>query len=674
MKEVSCRHFSYWFKVIEDAGGSAEKSIEGLPYTKEYLLNPSNRVDWAHYVRWGKQGVREMGGIEASRKVLRVYGESEELGYLARIAGLFSSPRHLYRFIILKQGRSMYSHLHFEVNDLPGGRLQIVIEIPEGYEGSPEYFWASEATFANMTRLLGLPPAKIQTEVTERKGVYTLDLPASRSIGSVFERLWARLKAPFGYQQMIDAQQSELQQLVTDLKAERNTLRELLASLPLGILIVEESPDAVILYHNRAFLEACHPSGEQRLVGQSLSSLPVPLAQSTPGERFEHLEGRVNQLAARLPTTFESRSAELFILRDVTREAAVEERMEAAAEAQRERLAQDLHDGLGQHLAALNFKAEALVGNSPTDAAVALQRIAQLARESGDLGRRIVHGLAPGYGAALSVEEWLKGLCAEMQTQFNIPCGLGKIKDGALSLESTSPDLALVVREALTNAAKHSGATQITLSLDEAPDGWCLTVEDNGCGFHSLAAIKSGGGLGLSTMQARAYRLGGEVEIDSAPGRGCCVRIELPAAVFSGGESAGHSSPLHLPPSLSRSSCPDVRKVFMIDDHSVVRDGVRRLIEQQPGLVFCGEASGAARLSEVITAARPDIVITDLLMDGKVDLTRIGSVRHAAPNARIIVLSMFDPASFERRALAAGADCYVAKSQPPQALIDAIRA
>jgi len=86
-----------------------------------------------------------------------------------------------------------------------------------------------------------------------------------------------------------------------------------------------------------------------------------------------------------------------------------------------------------------------------------------------------------------------------------------------------------VVEEALTNVMRHAGARSVTISLAHADDRLTVVVEDDGAGFEpSAPRLSAGPGMGLLCMEERARLLDGSIEIDSAPGRGTAVRLELP--------------------------------------------------------------------------------------------------------------------------------------------------
>ena len=87
-----------------------------------------------------------------------------------------------------------------------------------------------------------------------------------------------------------------------------------------------------------------------------------------------------------------------------------------------------------------------------------------------------------------------------------------------------------VLQESLTNIAKHAGARHIEVTLDKDAQRTTLVVRDDGCGF-SLQAPRREGSFGLLGLRERASLLGGEVSIDSAPGRGTVIEMHLPNAL-----------------------------------------------------------------------------------------------------------------------------------------------
>ena len=115
-------------------------------------------------------------------------------------------------------------------------------------------------------------------------------------------------------------------------------------------------------------------------------------------------------------------------------------------------------------------------------------------------------------------------------------------------------------------------------------------------------------------------------------------------------------------------------KVLVVDDHSVIRQGLARLIEMQPDLVVCGEAANAAESLEAIKTLSPDIAIVDILLDRDISgLELIKQIRTNHFQLPVLVLSMYDETVFAERVVRAGAKGYVMKTEPPEVIIVAIR-
>ncbi|GEP12130.1 response regulator transcription factor [Methylobacterium gnaphalii] len=114
--------------------------------------------------------------------------------------------------------------------------------------------------------------------------------------------------------------------------------------------------------------------------------------------------------------------------------------------------------------------------------------------------------------------------------------------------------------------------------------------------------------------------------------------------------------------------------ILLVDDHPVVREGYRRLIERQPGLVVIAEAESAAAAYYQYKAHEPDLVILDLSLPGPSGIEVLRHIRQWDRAARIVVFSMRTGAVIARQAFAAGASGYVSKASPPRELLAAVAA
>ncbi|MBS0393334.1 MAG: response regulator transcription factor [Proteobacteria bacterium] len=114
-------------------------------------------------------------------------------------------------------------------------------------------------------------------------------------------------------------------------------------------------------------------------------------------------------------------------------------------------------------------------------------------------------------------------------------------------------------------------------------------------------------------------------------------------------------------------------RILLVEDHEVVRIGLRQLIDSHPDLTVCGEATSVAAARAAIDLLRPDVVLLDITLGEESGLDLLRGLEGLAYFPRVLVLSMFDEALYADDALALGARGYTMKDVPPDDLIRAIR-
>ena len=118
---------------------------------------------------------------------------------------------------------------------------------------------------------------------------------------------------------------------------------------------------------------------------------------------------------------------------------------------------------------------------------------------------------------------------------------------------------------------------------------------------------------------------------------------------------------------------PNIR-ILVADDHAVVREGIRHVLATQHGFDIAGEAASGLDAVRLAGECAPDVVVLDVSMPGGTGLEVIGDVRRAAPQARVLILSVHDEAEYVLQAVRAGAHGYMRKDSSPAELRDAVRA
>jgi DNA-binding NarL/FixJ family response regulator len=115
------------------------------------------------------------------------------------------------------------------------------------------------------------------------------------------------------------------------------------------------------------------------------------------------------------------------------------------------------------------------------------------------------------------------------------------------------------------------------------------------------------------------------------------------------------------------------RSVLVVDDHPIVREGLRRLIDRQSDLKVCGEAEEGATAMRLIREHRPDLLLLDLSLKDDSGMTLLQGLRVNDPELRVLVLSMHEEVIYAHRVIQAGARGFIMKQEAPERLITAIR-
>lgn len=200
-------------------------------------------------------------------------------------------------------------------------------------------------------------------------------------------------------------------------------------------------------------------------------------------------------------------------------------------ERERSRIARDLHDGLGGMLASVKLKLSAVATNADkqeinNEPHMELYTIISQLDHSVDELRRVARNMMPESLLYMGLEAALKDLCnaltnAELKIDFQ-----------ASNLSSNHPQpfqiaVYRIVQELLTNAVKHSGASQVWVQCSEEKGKFFVSVEDNGRGFDPKQELLEKEGIGISNIRNRVEILNGQLEIDAMLGRGASFHIQL---------------------------------------------------------------------------------------------------------------------------------------------------
>jgi PAS domain S-box-containing protein len=328
----------------------------------------------------------------------------------------------------------------------------------------------------------------------------------------------------------------DLQQLNAD--AER--YQRLFKSNPSPLWVAEPDGGRILMVNDEAVRR--YGFSETEFLAMTVAQLaadPALICAVAPGARGARSVRHRTRAGALIdveilstPIDLDGRPAVLCYAVDVTDRAELRSRILAAVDLERGRLAQELHDGLGQVLSGLSFGAQAaavrvsrgagvdgafidfLIGTSNQVVTLCRQLtrgVSPLQDANGDLLealRRLPNSLSPGSVPSLEVE-------VEIEAEARL----------RLSLER-SEHLYRVVQEAVTNALKHAQAAHIRVRIHVMPELVQVRIEDDGIGIQ--AAASPGNGLGMRSMALRAAAVGASVEVLGRPDGGTVIRCECP--------------------------------------------------------------------------------------------------------------------------------------------------
>ncbi len=230
------------------------------------------------------------------------------------------------------------------------------------------------------------------------------------------------------------------------------------------------------------------------------------------------------------------------VIRDITAERQARESMRLylqqitrAQEEERKRIARELHDDTVQVIGALSREVDNFIRKNPALGWVErefLNGVRERLNQAATDVRRFGQNLRPSVLDDLGLLPALNSLINELQRTEGIEAEL-KVEGGVRRFKPEVEILIFrLVQEALSNVRRHSRATRAEVTIDFQPDKTCLTISDNGQGFEPPAGLRDlprSGRLGLIGIQERVHLLGGTLRVESAPGRGTKLSIDIPS-------------------------------------------------------------------------------------------------------------------------------------------------
>jgi DNA-binding NarL/FixJ family response regulator/signal transduction histidine kinase len=327
-----------------------------------------------------------------------------------------------------------------------------------------------------------------------------------------------------------------------------------------------------------------------------------------------------------------------------------DERLEAAREAERSRIARDLHDRALSGLADAIMDAQ-LAHAAASDAETA-ERVARLVPTLTGVGQQLraaIYDLRLAGEEHKPFSELLESLVALHRTMaVDSQIDLEVRGNPAGAMGTRGVELLRIAGEALTNARRHSEAKTIKVALRASHETLAIEVSDDGIGFDTEAASS---GTGVRGMRERAVIAGAELAVQTKSGAGTVVRVELPL----------------VPPTVRRGQA----RVLLVEDHASVRQAIASAFGQEEDFEIVGETGSLGEARDMLEDV--DVAVVDLELSDGDGSELIVELRERNPAAHALVLT----ASLDRteiaRAVESGATAVIHKTAPLKELVSTVR-
>ncbi|MEX1269369.1 MAG: response regulator [Balneolaceae bacterium] len=382
-------------------------------------------------------------------------------------------------------------------------------------------------------------------------------------------------------------------------------------------------------------------------------------------------EKELQELNASLEERVAERTSSLLAYQNQLRSLASQ--LSKAEEKERRRLAAELHDNLGQLLALVKMKIGSLAKyDLPEDPASVIDNIKEGVDDALVYTRFLMTDLKPPPSInqkdiRISIE-WLAGKMKNHDLRVSIEeYGQPKPVDDEIRTV-----LVQCVRELLFNIVKHAGVTEAWVSVQYLDEEFEIVVKDKGKGFDIKTglSISDEGGFGLFNITERIDLLGGSVDIKSKPGKGSKITIRTPLTQET---QNGNEPDNKFNETVSETKKPRKIKVMLVDDHEMMRAGLRKIVNEQDDLMVIAESSDGESAIVAAEETVPDVVVMDVnlpVMNG-IDTTR--KLLERMPGLRIIALSIHDHQTVVNSMRSAGATAYLTKNEAFETLCATIR-
>ena len=367
----------------------------------------------------------------------------------------------------------------------------------------------------------------------------------------------------------------------------------------------------------------------------------------------------------------------------VVREAEAQKQRLAILE-ERQRIGRDLHDDLGQVIGYISVQSQTALAQLPSTEDVqqtrsTLTRLIQVVQDAHADVRQYILGIRTGEKRTQTafiptLKEYLQTL--ETLSDFHTILSLPPQWEDSPCAPEVETQLLRIIQESLTNARKHAGTDEAHLIFTDHDDAIQAIISDKGKGFdpetvsgNQLSVISKPASadrlpttdhFGLSIMRERAEKVGGRLDIRSAPGEGTQIIVRVPRQLAIGDPETAVSG----------------LRILLVDDHQLYLEGIQNLLRTR-GVQVIGTANNGLEAQNKAAALQPDLILMDVDMPVCNGLEATRQIKQQWPDIKIVMLTVSAEEEKLLTALRYGASGYLLKSvdgsQFFQMLADAMR-
>jgi two-component system, chemotaxis family, CheB/CheR fusion protein len=421
--------------------------------------------------------------------------------------------------------------------------------------------------------------------------------------------------------------------------------------------------------------------------GGEIQDLPVKAMLKGPVPRTMLLSARRIQRPASQPPLV------LIALEDITGRLQLEEARRLAALQiteteirERKRFSRILHDQVQQFIvAAKTWLGDARERTVSPEQQAALAKAEDHLAQALQVSRSLAAELSPPILASGGISRALDWLVRQMQESYGLSLALSVDPAAEPEGDGLKTFIFWSIRELLFNVVRHAGVKKASVEVFREGEHIRARVIDAGSGIDAARreAIESGiAGFGLSSMRERLSMLGGDMRLAETPGGGTTVTLSAPGAGGARGQAEAAQPAVPSVPASDAAAAEELPSppqgapaisVLLVDDHSIVRQGIAQILQKAGGIQVAGEAADGIEAVEQARRLRPDVIVMDLTMPrmGGEEATR--AIMAELPRTRIIVLSMHLQDELGAAMRDAGAVAYLTKGGPSGDLVNAIR-